>query len=252
MVLHGIDASSGAVSSLQVTGRKLHMKASELETKLDTINTTLGSLNVNIGDVEINVADMEALQAITNTNLGNVNTSVGAVTTAVGGVTTAVGGVEGKIDALIAANHVDLVAVSDATDGIETLLTNLDTAQDLTNTRLLDVISNTAGGAIARNANNSWVNNVTLSAWSRHTSPLDQGTTYKSVHLHGSSSGGGSAWVMGSHDNTNWYGIKELYPWNFDSGFHYYCLVENAPRYVSVSAGGSGDTFTFHAEQQSF
>jgi len=252
MVLHGIDSSSGAVSPLQSTGRKLHMKSSELETKLDTINTTLGDLNVNIGDVEVNVADLEALQAITNTKLDTVNTSVGGVSTAVGGVSTAVGGVESKIDALIAANHVDLVAVSDATDGIETLLTNLDTAQDLTNTKLTQVVSNTAGGAIVRNANNSWISGVLLGVWTRHSTPLDQGTTYKTVHLHGSSSSGSSAWVMGSHDNVSWYGIKEMYPQSFDTAFHYYCLVKNAPRYVTVSAGPSSDTFTFAAEQQSF
>ncbi len=245
MVLHGIDSSSGSVSSVQVTGRKLHMKSSELETKLDTINTTLGDLNVNIGDVEVNVADLESLQTTTNTKLDTVNTSVGSVTTAVGGV-------ESKIDALIAANHVDLTAVSDATDGIETLLTNLDTAQDLTNTKLTQVISNTAGGAIARNPNNSWVNAVALSAWSRHTTPLDQGTTYKSVHIHGSSTSGMSAWIVGSHDNVNWYALKEMYPYSIDMAFHYYCTVEHAPRYVSVMAGGSGDTFTLHAEQQSF
>lgn len=224
MVLHAIDDTTNAIQSVLLTNRKLNIKSSEIETKLAEIATNTANINVNVGDVEINVADLEGLQTLTNS----------------------------KIDALISANHTDLVAVSDATDGIETLLTNLDTAQDLTNSNLTQVISNTSGMSATRNANNSWINAQTLSAYGRYGTPLDNASTYKSVSILGTSTSGYSAFVMGSHNNVDWFVIRELYPNSFNAGFHFNATIENAPRYISISAGGSGDTYTFHAEQHTF
>ncbi len=224
MVMHGIDDSTNTIQSVLLTGRKLNVKSSEIETKLQTIADNTANISVNVGDVEINVADLEVLQTATNV----------------------------KLDALIAANHVDLVAVSDATDGIETLLTNLDTAQDLTNTKLTQVVSNTSGMSATRNANNSWLSAVSLSAYGQHGTPLDNASTYKSVSILGSSTSGYSAYVMGSHNNVDWFIIKEMYPTSFNMAFHFNATVENAPRYITISAGASGDTYTFHAEQHTF
>lgn len=224
MVLHAIDDSTNSIQSVLLTNRKLNIKSSEIETKLDEIVTNTANINVNVGDVEINVADLEALQTLTNT----------------------------KLDALISANHTDLVAVSDATDGIETLLTNLDTAQDLTNTKLTQVITNTSGMSATRNANNSWINAQTLSAYGQYGTPLDNASTYKSVSILGNATAGNSAYVMGSHNNVDWFVIKEMYPTYYNIDYHFNAHIENAPRYISISAGGSGDTYTFHAEQHTF
>ncbi len=224
MVLHAIDDATNSVQSVLLTNRKLNIVSSEIETKLQTIADNTANININVSDVEINVNDLEVLQTATNV----------------------------KLDALISANHVDLVAVADATDGIETLLTNLDTAQDLTNTKLTQVVSNTSGMSTTRNANNSWINSVALSAFGQHGTPLDNASTYKSVSILGSSSSGNSAFVMGSHDNVNWFIVKEMYPYSYNMAFHFNATIENSPRYITISAGSSGDTYTFHAEQQTF
>ena len=90
--------------------------------KLTEIATNTANINVNVGDVEVNTNDLEVLQASTNSKLDSILAKNGEIET--------------SADALIAANHTDLVALEGSLTSMEGKQDDIKTLVGATNTLL--------------------------------------------------------------------------------------------------------------------
>ena len=102
--------------------------------KLNEIATNTANINVNVGDVEVNTNDLEVLQASTNSKLDSILSKNGEIETSANALIAAnhtdlvaleasLTSMEGKQDSLVSANHTDLVA-------LEASLTSMEGKQD--------------------------------------------------------------------------------------------------------------------------
>ena len=208
MTIHGIDAITNIAKPIKITDQKLHIKSSDIETKLDTINTSLGSLSVSVGDVDVNTDGLEGLVGASNTSL---------------------------------------LAIADSTDGIEGLLTSLDSAQDLTNTKLTALVS--ASGI--NRTSSTFMNAEVMAADSQYSGSFDA-SAYKSVRILGSSLNGGSINIVGSVDGFTWFLVSSAYAQMNSFNYNYSEVINNSPKYLSIATQSQGDTITIVCEGQSF
>ena len=118
--------------------------------KLTEIATNTANINVNVGDVEVNTNDLEVLQASTNSKLDHLSDNLDTLETSADALIAAnhtdlvaleasLTSMEGKQDSLISANHTDLVA-------LEASLTSMESKQDSIKTAV-ELLDNCVSGS---------------------------------------------------------------------------------------------------------
>ena len=136
-----ISANHTDLVALEASLTSMESKIDTLDTvqdnalaKLTEISTNTSNINVNVGDVEVNTNDLEVLQASTNSKLDSILSKNGEIETSADALIAAnhtdlvaleasLTSMEGKQDSLISANHTDLVA-------LEASLTSMEGKQD--------------------------------------------------------------------------------------------------------------------------
>ena len=148
---YGRDVSAGNFKPMVVnsSAEQIVALSSVDNSVLDTIATNTANIKISTDSVNLNVDTLEALQTSTNTKLDTIETSA---------------------DALISANHTDLVA-------IEASLTSVEGKQDAQTTHLSNISSHTGtvDGCVASNKMNVNISSGNISGFA--TSTL-QGTTH--------------------------------------------------------------------------